>query len=152
MEGISAVRNLEKLLMPVPSMIEEALGYMGSSRFVAFYWEPVPLGFCWHDPHHSKTSPHWAVWFAFTQHRRVHPFLEPYLFGSEGTAAKHWLLLDRVERVFFVGLAAHVNAFLGTVRNEFLSSECEVSEVGDSAVIQAALCAMVADWLDGKIA
>jgi hypothetical protein len=42
-------------------MIEEAFGYTGGSRFVAFYWKPVSFGFSWHDPAHAETNPHWAV-------------------------------------------------------------------------------------------
>ena len=142
------MKNLQKLLLPVPPMIEEAFGYTGSSRFVAFYWKPVPLGFTWQDPAETKTSPHRAVWLVFVQHRRVHPFLDSYNLGSEDRAAKHWLMLDRVERHFSIGLVGHVKAFLGSVPNETLSSDCEEFDRGDSTVIQAALCALVGDWLD----
>ena len=129
-------------------MIEEAFGYTGSSRFVAFYGKPIPLGFFWQDSIQSKTSPHWAVWLAFVQHRRVHPFLDSFNIGIEDRVAKHWLVLDRVERQFSIGLVGHVKAFLGSVPNDTLSSDCEEFDIGDSAVIQAALCALVGDWLD----
>lgn len=142
------MKNQHKLLLPVPPNIEEAFGYTGSSRFVAFYGKPVPLGFFWQDPIQSKNSPHWAVWLAFFQHRRVHPFLEPYNLGIEDRAAKHWLVLDRVERQFSIGPVGHVKAFLGSVPNETLSSDCEEFDIGGSAIIQAALCAMVGDWLN----
>jgi len=33
--------NLEALRIPVPPMLEEALGYDGSARWVAFYWTPA---------------------------------------------------------------------------------------------------------------
>ena len=142
------MRNLKKLLLPVPPMIEEAFGYTGYSRFVAFYWKPVPLGFTWQDPVQTQTSLHRAVWLAFAQHRRVHPFLESYDLGSEERAAKHWLVLDRVERQFSIGLVKHVMTFLGSVPHETLSSDCEDFDIGDSTVIQAALCALVGEWLD----
>src|SRR5258705_3680678 len=105
------MRNLKKLLLPVPPMIEEAFGYTGSSRFVAFYWRPSPFGFSCQDPALSKTSPHRTVWLTFAQHPRVHPFLDSFNLGSEDRAAKHWLVLDRVERQFFIGLVGNVKAF-----------------------------------------
>ena len=142
------MRNLKRLLLPVPPMIEEAFGYTGSSRFVAFYGKPIPLSFYWQDPVQTQSSPHWAVWLAFVQHRRVHPFLDSFNLGIQDRAAKHWLLLDRIERQFSIGLVGHIKAFLGTVPNETLSSDCEEFDIGDSKVIQAALCALVVDWLD----
>jgi hypothetical protein len=90
------------------------------------------------------------VWQAFAQHRRVHPFLDSYDLGSEDRAAKHWLVLDRVERQFSIGSVRHVKAFLDSVPNETLSSDCEEFDIGDSTVIQAALCALVGDWLDDE--
>jgi len=131
-------------------MIEEAFGYTGSSRFVAFFWKPVPFGFSWQDPVQSMTSPHSAVWVAFAQHRRVYPFLDSFNLGSEERAAKHWLVLDRVERQFSIGLVKQVIAFLDSVPHEILSSDCEEFDTGDSTVIQAALCALVGDWLDDE--
>lgn len=142
------MRDLQHLLIPVPPMIEEAFGYTGSSRFVAFYWKPVRLGFSWADSAGTRISPHWAVWFAFAQHPRVYPFLESFNLGSDGMGASHWLLLDRVKRAFSIGLAFEVAAFLRSVPNETLSSDCEQFDSGDSAMIQSALCAIVGEWLD----
>ena len=38
---------MEILLMPVPPMIEEAFGYSGSFRFVAFYYDPKTASLLW---------------------------------------------------------------------------------------------------------
>lgn len=116
-------------------MIEEAFGCTGSSRVVAFFGKTVPLGFIWQDPIKTLPSPNWAVWLAFAQDRRVHPFLDSFNLGIDDRVAKHWLLLDRVERQFSIGLAGHVKAFLYSVPNEILSSVCEDFDIGDSTVI-----------------
>jgi hypothetical protein len=144
---------VKRLLLPVPPIIEEAFGYSGSLRFVAFYWKSFPFGFFWSDAQSTVTSPHGAVWYSFAQHPRVHPFLEQFNFGSERADAEHWLLLDRIKREFHAGDVSDVADFLKSVTHETLSSECEDFDSQnlsseDSRVIQAALCAMVGDWLD----
>ena len=140
--------DFQPLLIPVPPMIEEAFGYTGSSRFVAFYWKPSPVGFSWCDPHVTRSSPYGAVWPAFAQHRRVHPFLEHFNFGGGDSAAEHWLLLDRVKRQFLVGVASKVAAFLRSVPHEILSAEGDGTESEPVDVIQVAMSAMVRSWLD----
>jgi len=141
---------LRPLLIPSPPMIEEAFGYTGSSRFVAFYWRPCPVGFSWCDSHESRTSAYGAVWRAFAQHRRVHPFVEALNLGSDDLDAEQWLLLDRIKRLFLVGPAARVSAFLRSVPNEILSAEGDGTDSGHLSVIQAAMCALVIGWLDDE--
>lgn len=140
--------DFQRLLIPVPPMIEEALGYTGSSRFVAFYWKPDPSGFWWCDSHGSKQSAFGSVWNVFVQHRRVQPFIEQFNLNGSHSDAEQWLLLDRVRRQFLVGAASKVTAFLRSVPHETLSSEGDGADSDPVDVIQMAMSAMVQDWLD----
>jgi hypothetical protein len=54
----------------------------------------------------------WHAWLTFTRHPRVAHYLEPYDLGSSDEPAQHWLLLDRQERVLYVGTAPDVARFL----------------------------------------
>ena len=141
--------DFQPLLIPVPPMIEEAFGYTGSSRFVAFFLKPSPVGFSWRDPHESRPSSYGAVWLIFSQHRRVHPFLE-HLNLAAGGSDEQWLLLDRVKRQFLVGASSRVAAFLRSVPYETLSSEGDGADSDPADVIQVAMSAMVESWLDDE--
>jgi hypothetical protein len=140
--------DFQPLLIPVPPMIEEALGYTGSSRFVAFYWKPIPVGFCCCDSQDSRSSSFGAVWLTFAQHRRVHPFLEYLNLGDRDSDAEQWLLLDRVKRQFLVGVATKVAAFLRSVPHEILSAEGDGADSEPVDVMRVAMSAMVQGWLD----
>ena len=140
--------DFQPLLMPVPPMIEEAFGYTGSSRFVAFYWKPSPAGFCWSDSHESRHSSYGTVWFEFAQHRRVQPFIQQLNLGGSDLEAEQWLLLDRVKRLFLAGVASKVAAFLRSVPQETLSAEGDGSDFEHLTVLHVAMSAMVRAWLD----
>src|SRR4030095_6941422 len=140
--------DFQPLLIPVPPMIEEALGYTGSSRFVAFFVKPGPVGFSWCDPHESRPSSYGSVWLIFAQHRRVHPFLEHINLGGSDSDAEEGLLLDRVKRQFLVGVASKVAAFLRSVPHERLSAEGDGTDSEPVDVIQVAMSEMVRIWLD----
>jgi hypothetical protein len=140
--------DFQPILIPVPPMIEEAFGYTGSSRFVAFFFKTSPAGFSWCDPHESRSSSYGAVWLTFAQHRRVHPFLEHFNLGDGGSDAGQWLLLDRVKRQFLVGVASKVAAFLRSVPYEILSAEIDGTDSEPVDVMQVAMSAMVRSWLD----
>ena len=140
--------DFQPLLVPVPPMIEEALGYTGSSRFVAFYWTPSPVGFCCCDSQKSRPSSFGVVWLTFAQHPRVHPFLEHLNFRARDSDAEQWLLLDRVKRQFLVGVASKVAAFLRSVPHEILSAEGDGADSQTVDVMQVAMSALVWGWLD----
>jgi len=142
------IMDFQPLLIPVPPMIEEALGYTGSSRFVAFYWKPSLAGFCWCDSQESRPSSFGAVWLTFAQHRRVHPFLEHFNLGAGDSDAEQWLLLDRVKRQFLVGVPTEIAAFLSSVPHETLSAEGDGADSEPVDVMQVAMSALVQGWLD----
>jgi len=91
------------LAAPVPPMLEEALGYDGAARLVAFYWSPDGDECCWNDGRLSVCGANWWAWLAYTQHPTICLHLLPYDLGSSDAPASHWLVLDREARQLHVG-------------------------------------------------
>jgi len=94
-------------------MLEAALGYDGTARYVAFYWIPAGDELMWDEGWRSADG-EWQGWLTFTRHPRVAPELAPYNFGDSDTPPTHWLLLDREARTCFVGTATAVQQALYT--------------------------------------
>lgn len=95
--------GLIRVLAPVPPMLEEAIGYDGSARLVAFYWQPAGDECTWDDGRCSVCGANWGAWLAYIQHPTVWPHLLPYDLGSSEALAEHWLVLDRAERRLYAG-------------------------------------------------
>jgi hypothetical protein len=103
--------TFQPLSLPVPPMLEAALGYPGTARYVAFSWLPGGDELIWDDGWSSADGA-WAGWLQWTRHPRVAPCLRPFHFGDSDTPATHWLLLDREARTCMAGpaRAVHVRA------------------------------------------
>ena len=93
--------TLTPLDAPVPPMLEDAIGYDGPARWVAFYWQSAGDECCWDDGRASLTGANWGAYLAYTQHRAVWPHLALYDFGSSDEPARHWLVLDRETRQLY---------------------------------------------------
>jgi hypothetical protein len=105
------MQNCLRLSVPVPPMLEAALGYAGTARYVALYWRPAGDALVWDEGWRSADGA-WQGCLTFTRHPRVAPALAPYEFGDSDTPATHWLLLDREARTCCVGTAAAVQQAL----------------------------------------
>lgn len=105
--------GMTPLFLPVPPMFEKSLGYKGESRFVALYWECFDE-VCFHDTSMNSGTLDSAGWLLFTQHPFVRLHLHSFDFGSTGVPARHWLLLDRESRRFYVGERETIESFLDT--------------------------------------
>jgi hypothetical protein len=103
--------SLIPLDLPVPPMLEEALGYAGASRWVAFHWSPYGDELQYDDGTLSADGS-WHAWLTFVHHRRSAPTLAPYHFGNSEEEAQHWLLLDRETRTLSVGAVGDVQQCL----------------------------------------
>jgi len=91
---------LVPLPLPVPPMLEAALGYTSSGRLVAFYWEPAGDEARFDDGVVSADGD-WSAYISFIQHPKIAPVLSAYDCGSSDGEARQWLLLDREARVLY---------------------------------------------------
>jgi hypothetical protein len=107
----SPAPTLTPLTIPVPPMLEKALGYAGASRWVAFHWTPWGDALRYEDGTVSADGS-WHAWLTFVRHRRIAPTLAPYHFGNSEEEARHWLLLDRETRTLSVGAVVDVQQCL----------------------------------------
>jgi hypothetical protein len=92
-------------------MLEEALGYAGAARWVAFHWTPYGDELRYEDGTLSADGS-WHAWLTFVHHHRIAPTLAPYHFGNSEEEAQHWLLLDREIQTLSVGAVGDVRQCL----------------------------------------
>jgi hypothetical protein len=99
------------LNVTVPPMLEEAIGYTGSGRFVAFYWTPYGDEVMFDDGLYSGTG-EWDGFLTFIRHPAIAPALQFYHLGDSDTEAEHALVLDREARKLFVAPIEQTSRFL----------------------------------------
>jgi hypothetical protein len=169
--------GMTPLFLPVPPMFEKSLGYKGESRFVAFYWEYFDE-VCFHDASLNSGTLDSAAWLLFTQHPFVRLHLHSFDFGSTDFPARHWLLLDRESRRFYVGERETIESFLDAeaypdaktaarqgpettiTLDEFIAMAGNIEEVLGQDLFpiellkrlqeQQAVCAELREWLEEK--
>ena len=103
--------GLTLLPVPVPPILEKAVGYPGDARFVSFYWTPGGDEADYDDGQRADTG-EWQGYLAYIQHPVVHPLLAEYNLGSSDSEAKHALILDRQERKLYVASRKDTQTFL----------------------------------------
>lgn len=132
-----AMTNLEILQIPVPPMLEDALGYDGEARWVAFYWSPAGDEAMFDDGRASGDGDWWG-WLAYVDHPAVDAHLWqkcprcdgegttntdpcdvcdgagllPLNLGSSDFEADQWLVIDRQERRAYAATVAAARRFL----------------------------------------
>lgn len=86
---------------PLPAIEEflDALGYNGSARFVAVYWEVAGDEASYDDGQVSLCGANWGAFLAYMDHPRIRPWLgdRRWALGSSDEEATHWLCLDRAK-------------------------------------------------------
>lgn len=92
-----------RLSIPVPPMLEEALGYQETARYVGFYWGVGDESYV--NDGRCMTTGEWDAFLLFVRHRSVEWHLHGYDLGSSEDEARHWLILDREERLLSVAPA-----------------------------------------------
>ena len=102
---------LRTLPIPVPPMLEQALGYSGSARLVAFYREPAGDEAMFDDGVVSADA-EWPAYLVWLEHPRVAAQLRACDLGSSEQEARQWLLLDRTARVLYALPAREAAALL----------------------------------------
>lgn len=156
--------SLTPLDLPVPPMLEEALGYVGTARWVAFHWTPYGDELQYDDGTLSADGS-WHAWLTFVRHLRIAPVLAPYHFGNSEEEAQHWLLLDRETRTVFVGAVVDaqqclrqaappvltldaVTALLATIRAHASTPPTLQALVAHALQREHQLVTALKDWLD----
>lgn len=129
----SAIDGVQLLSIPVPPMLEDALGYRGDSRYVEFGYSPSThqFGYC-DGGDHIPSNP--DLWIQFLCHPAVAPHLPksryPTLYGAfprnhhraiekfyaKGSRGQlptppHRLLLDREKRQAYLCRTNHTTLF-----------------------------------------
>ena len=84
--------------IPVPPMLERALGYDGDAPLVAFWWTPGGDELCYADGRIELCGGNWSAWLEYVNHPLVVPHLTRYDFGSSDLEGEHRLLVDRRAR------------------------------------------------------
>ena len=118
--------EITELILPVPLGFEQAMGYPGNRKWVAFFWSPFGDELEYDDGHSAGTID-WPAWLAFVRHRLVRPLIKDHHFGSSDSEAAHWLLLDRQARSFYAGEKDAVSRFLQTFVRQFASEPIEMA-------------------------
>jgi hypothetical protein len=84
-----------------PPMLEAALGYEGSARFVLFHATAGGVALQWHDGRQQGRG-WWPAWQLFVEHPAVRDRLRPLLYGRSLTNGERGLVLDRLRRLLHV--------------------------------------------------
>lgn len=103
--------SLNPIPIKLPPSFEEALGYKGGRKYVAFYWEPAGDEAMYHDGYCTAECNWWAF-VQFVRHPKVYPWLKEYNFGNSDEDAIHWMLCDLSDRTLSVGTRVEVETFL----------------------------------------
>lgn len=104
------MERLSKTAAPVPPKLAQAVGYEGSSRFVALHWGGGDE--VYFDGGVVNATGNWHPYLLYTKHNAVWPHLVGFHFGSSDEEAKHWLLIDQQEQAAFAGSPNAVHAVL----------------------------------------
>jgi hypothetical protein len=106
----SALDAMIKIALPVPPGFERLCGYAGEHRYVAVFWGGGDELY-YTDGCLTATGDHMG-YLTLMHHAVGWSYFHPYRFGSSDEPAEHYLLMDTVERVFYVGSARQVESFL----------------------------------------
>lgn len=107
---ISQDARLFQLPVDVPPRLERALGYPGEANFVAFFYDGGNMAY-WIDGKQCFPGDT-ASYEIFIGHPHVGQYLKPYVLGNGRNEPLHFLLLDRNERLLYVGRVALVEQIL----------------------------------------
>lgn len=125
MRSLSPPAGVAPLDVPVPPMLEDAMGYPRQARWWAMYYAATEAS--WTDGQTSHCGQSWAAYSTFMNHPAVAIYTRADLmggadapdgsrqwldFGSDDTQPTHYMLIDSIERRAYVMRAADCETFL----------------------------------------
>ena len=102
--------------VPVPPMLEAAVGYGGQARFFGIYWGAGDESY--HDDGRRSGTGNPHAYLAFVRHPAVALELSGVNLGSSDDDAEYLLIIDRRDRRAFVTPTAEARRFLRGQWNE----------------------------------
>ena len=102
--------------VPVPPMLEQAVGYHGDARFFAIYWGAGDEAY-FNDGRTSATG-HPHGYLCYIRHPAVGPELSRVNMGSSDYEAESWIVIDRRHRRAYVASVLEARRFLREQWNE----------------------------------
>jgi hypothetical protein len=140
--GLPRIEGFQPLAVPVPPMLEEAMGYTpfgrDEARFVTFFWSPFGDEAYFDDGWTSGTGD-WQGFLAYVEHLAVWPALGANRFqlGSSEEVNTHRLLLDRLERKLYLVEDRAACLALSRQWPKSFQPETDVEPVVETAVYEA---------------
>lgn len=110
---------LIRLPLPVPPMLEETLGYKGDERYIALAYYCQELQLSSRSASWGGAAVGWAGFGEYLRHPLVMAVRRTYdIYGDDlAGIPEHGFVLDRLERVLFIGDLRSTQAFIrGPVR------------------------------------
>lgn len=96
--------TIQHLPVAVPPMLEQAIGYLGDARLVAFFFDAGDEAY--YADGRITTCGEWDAYDLYVNHPLVAPRLRGYDLGSSEAPPVHYLLLDRQARTLSVAPVA----------------------------------------------
>ena len=84
---------------PVPPILERALGYYGTARFVTFFWNNKNSKLWYLDEYSQLGSGSWVAWWVYCTHPKLTPYLKPFEIVNNAQVTSFCILLDRTRRL-----------------------------------------------------
>lgn len=116
--------DLDLLPLPlfVPKILPIALGYPGSARYVATWWDwEVNYPILTDGRHFSAAD--WNSWLIYITHPANFSVLHSFNIGTPDLEATHYLVFDVMKQLAFVGQDVNVIAFLSLTHKGGLMHE-----------------------------
>lgn len=106
--------------VPVPIILEKALGYHYGRRFVGFWWDNENNELSFYDGNALSHEGSSRSWLKYVGHEKVKHAFSSFRFGTINSKATHWLILDRETRRLYASLIKDAEIFLDAQQYEVM--------------------------------
>lgn len=105
-------QTFRKLPQTFPPTFLSAMGYTGSGRFIALYWDPTSDQSVWWDGTLGQTGANWWAYIQLTDHLFPPGHPDRYATGSSDNHPSHWIILDTRSGAIYLALVHQAKPFL----------------------------------------